>query len=253
MQERIIRTIGKRKRFAAPVVAAMLGMAALGLAVPAFSQQQPPPPGPQEPKLEDYTPAQRLLYASNHLQSVGASEVLHYTFSRQGSLERPFDDKASMTVDAVRPDGKKNLTVDFLSGDHHIDMPPFSGFNGNPMLIVFLEHDVKEMSDFTKGSTLYFRNRIRDAFATAEKASITPTTVTVDGKSVQAKLLVLEPYVGVPEIERFRKFEHKSYQFVVGDGVPGGIYSIRTVTPPESGKGDPVMVETLSYQSKTKS
>lgn len=257
MQERITRG----NRIVCCLSAAVLGLSALGFSSAAFSQQNPPhqspPPnqqsGPQEPRLEDYTPAQRLLYATNHLKAVGVSDVLNYNFQRQGTLDAPFDDKASLTVSSVGDDGKKTLTVDFLSGDRHIDIPPLAGFNGNPILMVFLEHDVKEMSDFTKGSTLFFRNRIRDAFATAEKAKITPTTVTVDGKSVPAKLLVLEPYVGVAEVDRFRKFEHKSYQFVIGDDVPGGIYSIRTVTPAEDGKGDPVMTETLSYQSKNKS
>lgn len=245
------RRSGKNK-FLGCLTAAILSLSAFGYPLPTLAQN-PPPSGPQEPRLEDYTPAQRLLYASNHLKAVTVNDVLTYSFQRQGSLETPFDDKAIMTVSSIGADGKKTLNVDFLTGPHHVDVPPLSGFNGNPILMVFLEHDVKEMSEFTKGSTLFFRNRIRDAFATAEKAKITPTTVTIDGKSIKAKLLTLEPYVGVPEIDRFRKFEHKSYQFVIGDDVPGGIYSIRTVTPTVDGKGDPIMVETLAYQSMKKS
>ena len=94
-------------------------------AASAFAQKAPPQPeGPQAPKLEEYTPAQRLLYATNHLKMVSLSDVLSYRFQRQGSLETPFDDKASLTVSAVGENGKKTLDIDFLTGDRHIDMPP---------------------------------------------------------------------------------------------------------------------------------
>ena len=227
-------------------------LAGLGTNAMADTAPAPNPPDQQAPKLKDYTPAQILIYATNHLKGLGVGDVLHYAFARTGTLQEPFQDSVDESIAGIATNGKKNVSINFLSGTHHIETNVFEGFNGNPVVMMFLERDVHDMSEITKGSTLYFRNRIRDAFAIVEKSKITKTTITIDGHAADATLLVVEPFVGLPEIDRFRTYEHKTYQFVISDGVPGGIYSVRTVTP--GGKdGQPVVEESMTYQSKSKS
>ena len=203
-------------------------------------------------KPVEYTPAQRLIFDTDHLKGLEASDTLNYGFDRQGSMDEPFTDKVAVSILGIDEKNKKNVSVDFLTGERHIDVNVFEGFKGNPALMMFLERDVKQMSEYTKGSTVYFRARIKDAFASPAKATITKTQISVGDAKADATVLVLEPYVGVPEIDRFRQFEHKTYQFVISDAVPGGIYSIRTVTP--GGKdGAPALEESMTYQSKSKS
>jgi hypothetical protein len=167
-------------------------------------------------------------------------------------LEPPLVDTASITIVDQDQDGKKNIKVDFLSGDNHIDVPVFEGFKlGNPILMIFLEHDVKVMSELTKGSTLYFRSRIRDGFASPNMAKVEPTTITIDQQKVDATMVTVKPYVGLKEIERFKQFEQKSYQFVISPNVPGGVYSIKTTTPSTDGN-PPIWEEVLQYTSRSR-
>jgi hypothetical protein len=208
---------------------------------------------PHTEAAEQYTPAQVAIYKSNQIGSLSKNDVINYTFSRKGKIQAPLEDKASITIADEDAQGKKNIVVDFLTGDNHIDMPPYEGFKlGNPIWMVFLEHDVKEMSALTKGSTLYFRNRIRDGMASADKAVVTHTSITLGDQKFDATVVTLKPYVGVEHVESFKQFEQKSYQFVISAQVPGGIYSIKTVTPNADGK-EPIMVESLDYASRSKS
>ena len=201
---------------------------------------------------QEYSKAQIALYRSNQVGMLRKNDVVNYTFNRQGSLETPIDDKASIAIVDVDQDGKKNITVNFLTGENHIEMPMFEGFKqGNPILMVFLEHDVKQMNELTKGSTLYFRSRIRDGLATPSKSTVQATTITIDQQKVEATIVTVKPYVGLEEIDRFKQFEQKSYQFVISPHVPGGVYSIKTMTPGVD--GSPVLEESLVYASRTNS
>jgi hypothetical protein len=200
----------------------------------------------------EYTKAQKTIYYSNQVGMLAKSDVVTYSFNRLGSLEPPLVDTASITIVDQDQDGKKNIKVDFLSGDNHIDVPVFEGFKlGNPILMIFLEHDVKVMSELTKGSTLYFRSRIRDGFASPNMAKVEPTTITIDQQKVDATMVTVKPYVGLKEIERFKQFEQKSYQFVISPNVPGGVYSIKTTTPSTDGN-PPIWEEVLQYTSRSR-
>ena len=231
-------------------------IALLGLSGTGWAKDKPAPKenaAPADNKPTEYTPAQIAIYRSNQVGSLSKNDVVNYTFSRQGTLQTPFEDKASITIADETPDGKKNIVVDFLTGENRIDQPLYEGFKtGNPIWMVFLEHDVKEMSEITKGSQVYFRNRIKDGFASPKMATIGSRTVTVGDEKVEATVVTIKPYVGVQEIGRFKQFEQKSYEFVISSQVPGGLYSIKTVTPGEAGK-DPVMVETMAFASRSKS
>lgn len=182
----------------------------------------------------ELTRAQALLFSSNHLQDLAGDTTLRYRFEKAGSLEAGFTDSVEMTVTAVADDGRKDLRFRFLTGDHEIAFEPVQKFNGNPLIMLFLERDAREMKRLTGGSELYFRNRLRNAFA-ASAAEVTPTTVTWQGRSVPATEVVVRPYVAVELIERFPQFEHKEYHFILADAVPGALYAASAVTPGADG------------------
>jgi hypothetical protein len=178
---------------------------------------------------QEYSAAQVALFDTPHLANIDKPTTLHYVFRHQGTLEQAFDDVVDMTITAITPEGRKNVTFNFLSDKHHQDFPPMEGFRGNPIIMMFLEHDVTALSQQTGGSSLYFRNRIRDAFV--DRATTEPTTVNFNGRDVAATRITLQPFLQDPLRDRFEKFAEKTYEFLLAPEVPGGVYSLRAMTP----------------------
>jgi hypothetical protein len=172
------------------------------------------------------SPAQHLLFASDHLHTITTPAVLRYSFAVTG--EGGFVDGVAIGIDP-RPDGTKDVRIDFLGGERHLPFAPVSGFKGNPVLMFFLERDVIEMHRATGGSALYFRNRIREAFA--DRATMRPVQVAIGGREQEGTEVTLLPFREDPMIARFAAYREKSYRFVLVDAVPGTIYQIRTQVP----------------------
>src|SRR5262245_35751387 len=180
-------------------------------------------------RADDYSAAQLALFDTPHLANIDKPMTLHYAYAHHGTLEQPFDDVVDMTITAIAADGRKNVSFNYLSDKHHYDFPPIEGFRGNPIIMMFLEYDVMGLSQQTGGSSLYFRNRIRDAFA--DRAITEATTVDFGGKQVPATRITLQPFLQDPMRARFEKFAEKTYEVVLAPEVPGGVYSLRVLTP----------------------
>lgn len=177
------------------------------------------------------SPAQTLLFATNHLAGIKQPATLDYAFRHEGADS--YADKIALKVSAVHADGTKDVAVEFLSGKRRVDFPPLRGFHGNPLIMYFLEWDVRGMQQATGGAALYFRNRIRNAFANA--VEIGKVTIRVAGRSAAATAIVLRPYRDDPDIARYAAFRDKSYRFVLSDEVPGMVYEISTSVPAAGG------------------
>jgi hypothetical protein len=175
------------------------------------------------------SPAQVALFESNHLQDIARPIVLEYAFHHTGGMAGDFDDKVTADIRSIHPDGRKDIWIDFLTGPHHVNFPPALGFNGNPLLMFFLEHDVTEMRDATGGAAQYFRNRIRDAFV--DRAEMRAVDITLDGKSEKATEIALAPFRDDPQFAQFPSFRDKTYHFILAEAVPGRIYEISTTLP----------------------
>jgi hypothetical protein len=103
-------------------------------------------------------------------------------------------------------------------------LPEIPSAQGNPVILYFLERDVREMSRLTKGQSSYFRKRIR--MAVYQSATLQDTRVDFRGKSVPAQRISLAPYLDDPLRERFEKLAAKQYVFTLSPAVPGGVVSI---------------------------
>jgi hypothetical protein len=205
---------------------------ALAMAQPAYAADSDPP----------LSAAQIALFASNHLKSVLSPIVVQYSFDATAGTES-FTDAVAVGFEP-RPDGSKDIRVDFLSGDRHMPFAPVIGFNGNPVLMFFLEHDVAEMQKATGGSKAYFRNRIRRAFV--DGAESRAVAIAFDGKEERGIEITLVPFHDDPMIARFEKFQNKSYRFVLVEAVPGTIYQIATSVP-AGGTESGVMAATMTF------
>ncbi len=227
-----------RMRLSAGIIALALGMGLLPLALhPARSEDTPPP----------LTPAQIALFETNHLKSISQPAVLEYSFTHHGGTAGDFTDKVTAEIRGVHDDGKKDVWIDFLTGEHKVEFAPVLGFGGNPVLMLFLENDVREMQQATGGSSHYFRNQIRRAFLYG--AEIHPVDFMLDGKPQTGKEIMITPFRGDPHADRFPAYVEKSYHFILSDAVPGMIYQISTHIPPSEAKPAP-FEDSMTYVSE---
>jgi hypothetical protein len=190
------------------------------------------------------SPAQVALFESNHLKEIRQPVVLDYNFHHRGAPGGDFADKVSADIRAVHDDGRKDVWIDFLTGAHHVNFPPALGFNGNPLLMFFLEHDVNEMHDVAGGASQYFRNRIRAAFL--DRAEMHSVEIEVNGAKHPATEIALSPFRDDPNLARFPGFAGKTYRFILSDTVPGTLYEIST-TMPDAGDATGTFQESLTY------
>lgn len=196
----------------------LLSLALLAALLPAMGVQAADPSA--------FSEAERLLFTENHFASLASAARLHYEYRRSGSLEAEFADKVGVAVSAKGAAGSRGAKVDFLTGTRRLDLPPVKDVEGNPLILYFLEREVREMHRLTGGSVNYYRKRIRMAFA--ESAQVRTVTANVGGKPVQAKEIRIAPYRDDPARPRYEKFAEKTFVLTLSDQVPGGIVEMRS-------------------------
>jgi len=191
---------------------------ALAMLAPAAVSAQAPPraPGPA------ISPAEILLFETDHLAGIKTPAVLVYQFSKVSNIEAGFRDK--IQLDLAGSDGKISATLHFLSGTHKQDIPALESARGNPVLLGFLERDITEMARLTGGSAAYFRKRIR--MALADQAQVSSQSITYQGRAVAAQTVRIQPYRHDPMHARFEAYVRKTYTFIVSKQVPGELYQL---------------------------
>ena len=168
------------------------------------------------------SPAEVLLFETDHLAKVQAPATLVYEFRKQSNVEPAFTD--SVQLDVSRKKGQLHAALQFLSGERRQKLPEVADVHGNPVLLGFLEHDIVEMKRLTGGAVGYFRKRIR--LALANSAQVTPQRITWQGRTVEGKVVRIQPYLDDPLHARFEQYVRKIYTFVLSDSVPGGVYQV---------------------------
>ena len=212
----------------------MLGGLAL-LAAPASADEQP--------DTRPLSTAQIALFETPHLRNVDHPEALQYRFERDGV--GAFTDSIDERIEKIHEDGTKYVGFNFLNGEHHVFFPAVDHFRGNPLLMLFLENDVREMRDQTGIAANYYRNRIRQAFV--DRAQVASVTFTLDGKSVSAQRITVQPFADDQRLDRMPEVKGKTYRFVLADQIPGALAELSAEEPanPETGSG--VLRERITF------
>ncbi len=188
------------------------------------------------PASELVTEAESLLFETDHMAGLALPARLDYRFSWDG--DKPFEDRIVLTVSRTRL-----AEVDYLTGAYHVNYPAVERARGNPLLLYFLEHDLREMRRQTAGQPDYFRRLIRRAMADPD-LNAEPTEVTVAGRKVAAMRVVIEPFRADPKApERYPALIGKTYEFILASTVPGQIVRLASHVPLANGKTDTVQVE----------
>jgi hypothetical protein len=110
---------------------------------------------------QDFSAAEKAIFMADQLSNVRPPSTLRYSFHKAGSLEAGYDDTVAVTL-SKQADGSCCASKgEFLSGERKVPLPEIDNAKANPVILYFLEHDIREMHRLTKGSENYFRKRIR--------------------------------------------------------------------------------------------
>ena len=192
---------------------------------------------------DDFSPAERALFMSNQFASLTPPVTLRYKYHKSGSLEPGFEDQVAVNLSAQANGKCCTANTDFLAGARRLALPEVEAADGNPVVLYFLERDIREMSRLTKGQPNYFRKRIR--MAVFGDAKLRELSLPYRGANVAARRITITPYLDDPLRSRFEKLATKQYDFTLSDAVPGGVYAIRTLVSGESASAGPVLVEEM--------
>jgi hypothetical protein len=205
-------------------------------------------PGTARADTSDISRAETLLFMTPHLKDVQPPSRLHYAFQKSGTLEESFSD--TVDIDITRqPDGGKKSAVRFFSGARQVNYPEIEHVEGNPVLLFYLEREIREMSRLTGGKPNYFKHRIRAALA--ESAKIKDIDIHVGARTMRAQQITISPYESDPDRARYERLATKLYVFTICETIPGVVYELRGYVPAASASPDSQVVidETMTFKS----
>ncbi|MGY4831094.1 hypothetical protein ACVNIS_21150 [Sphaerotilaceae bacterium SBD11-9] len=212
---------------------ARLAAAALALPAAAFAAQ-------------DYSPAEQAIFMAEHLGNTRPPSTLRYSFRKAGSLEAGFDDTVALSL-SKQADGRCcAATAAFLSGTRQLTLPAIDHAQANPVILYFLERDIREMRRLTRGPENYFRKRIR--MAVYQGAKVTPASFRYQGKTITGQEVSFQPYLDDPNRYRYEALAGKEYRFWLSNAVPGGVLGIRTRVAATKTDAPPVLSEEMMIE-----
>lgn len=200
------------------------------------------------PTDADVSQATMLLFQTPHLQDIARPTVLRYGFERQAKDEDGFADHIDVKIDAIRDDGRRDVSFAFFTGARARPYPALSNFSGNPVVIVFLQREVWALSRKIGGLARYFRYRIR--LALRSNATVGNETIETEHGVLQAHKITIKPYENDRHRALLGPYEFTTYEFVVSPDVPGGIYSIKTTVPAGEKDAAPLVRETVVFNEQ---
>ena len=218
--------------------AALALLATFAVQDPARAEGDSPPP----------SAAERLLFMDAHLARMKAPTTLRYQFVRTdakgtGSFKDTVD--IAFARGGTTPCCKVSGT--FLSGERAMRPPEVDDARSNPVLMYYLEYEVRQLQRATKGGVAHFRKQIR--MSLVDQAEVSPTRIQWEGREVDATTVRVSPFLNDPYRARFEREAQKVYTFVMSEAVPGGIYQI-SARLPDAATGTTTLEDTLTLQPR---
>ena len=196
-----------------------------------------------------FSEAERQLFVRPHLATVAPPTTLYYRYQRTGTLQPAATDEATLKLSG---DGaSRSAAMDFLHDDRRLELPPIDYVEQNPIILHFLEREVRQLKDLTGGAVNFYRNRIRKALA--GDATVRATRIDYDGRQVDGVEIRIDPYADDPARSRFEKFADRYYVMVLSPEIPGEVYQLKAELrdgPAGSSTGAVVHEEVLTFERK---
>jgi hypothetical protein len=175
--------------------------------------------------------AEQMLFVDPHLRTLKPPQTLVYRLQEPGA--QPGAQSSSARVDfSARADGGCCRAQTRLEpADGSLPPPEVDDAQSNPVLLFFLEREVRGLQQRTKGQSAHFRRRIR--LALAEAATVAATTVRWRGAEVPATVVSVAPFTTDPYRARFEAEALTTYTFVLSAAVPGTVVQMRATSAPD--------------------
>ena len=193
------------------------------------AQAQARPAADAASASEPISEAERLLFMHPHLATVRKPGTLSYAYSAQAAASASPPDRATLAL-RTRADGSCcSVHGEYLSGAMAVNLPDFDDATANPIVLYFLESEVRRLQRTTTGQSAHFRRQIRMSLATG--ARVVDTTVRWNGKDVPGHVVRVAPFVDDPYRARFEREAAMEYVFILSDEVPGGVAAMSATLP----------------------
>lgn len=189
--------------------------------------------------------AQELVFMGEHLHHTHQGQTLVYAFTSRTDGKPDKTDEVKMTVTKVVDEARRDLSFDFLNGDDRLNFPDAHGYRGNPVVVQFLERDIRDMAQRTGTPIAHLRNRIRKSF---REPRVAQTRITVGDSQVEATEIIVVPFTQDPVIAKLDGFASKEYLFTYSEQVPGDLIRVRTRM---SGADGSTLEEELRFSRST--
>ena len=191
------------------------------------------------------TVAERV-FGAGLMDEVRQPTILHYRYEMHGKdVDPPIASQVEVDVREVAADGAKQVYVDLFDGANRRQLGPIAARDQNPLVLVFLQRDVSRMASLTGGAAGYYQQQIRRSFNA--EAETTPVEVTVGDRKLAGTRVAIHPFRDDPNIARFPQFRAKTYEFVVAEGVPGGLYQLVSRVP-DAEDGHLILEESMTFE-----
>ena len=188
--------------------------------------------------------AEQWLFMRSQLADIHEPRTLVYDYAERIGDAPATSDRASLVLKGAANGHCCTTHVDFLSGPLALALPDLDDPQGNPMVMYFLESEVRQLEQATHGQSAHFRRRIRQTLADDAKTS--DTTVRWNGKDVPAQVVRVAPFVDDPYRQRFEREAATAYEFVLSDAVPGGIVRLSAEIPAAKAGDPPLAARSLT-------
>lgn len=229
-----------------PVAAAL----ALSLSAPTLLSAAETP-APTQANATATPGAADLLFEQPQMRNAAPGSTITYDYLRRSGIAKgpfgaPLQDTVTIKVAPGKQPDARNMDVEMFSGLNRRPAGPFEDMTGNPIVPLFLENHVMALSKVLEANPRYLKLAIRKGLR--EKATVTPTKVTIGGKEVDGWRIVMKPFEGDAMGERMRGMENLTYTFVTSPAVPGEIVSMEAAS--QSKDGGELLEEKLGYEQK---
>ncbi len=209
-------------------------------------------PTPAQPQASTGTPsASDLLFDYPQMKNTSPGSKITYDYLRRSGIEKgpfgpPLKDQITLTVEPGKQADGRDIRVEMFSGLNRKPAGPFEDMPGNPVVVLFLENHLQVLAKVLEANPRYLKLAIRKGLR--ERATVTPTKVTFDGKEVDGWQVVVKPFEGDKLSDRMRGMDNMTYTFVTSPAVPGEIVSMEAAS--KNKDGGELLEEKLGYAQK---
>ena len=156
-----------------------------------------------------------------------------------------FKDRIRLHIEKGDTEATRTVRVELFGRERRRAAGPFEDVSSNPVLMLFLEHHVEQLSRSVHANPRYLKNAIRAALR--DKYRIEAGESSVDGRPVKTWRVLIAPFIDDPNKARMNGLEGLAYTLAVSEEVPGQVTELAAkATRPD---GVAALEETLVYEA----